>query len=79
MRTWSILGTCGACERVDSYPDHLARGLRNVDRHSGSSGYGAELMMLLCRKSFEPIAAGATPVHASTAHRALHHVVATAG
>ena len=68
----------GASERFDRYMNHLSEGLGHLDRHAGLKGYCTGLMLPLCRKSVEPMAARVDPMHASARHQALHHFVAKA-
>jgi SRSO17 transposase len=67
-----------ASERFDRYLEHVAEGLRHLDRHAGLRGYCTGLMLPLSRKSVEPMAARVDPMHASARHQALHHFVAQA-
>ena len=63
-------------EEFNLYIAHLSEGLGHADRHAGLSGYCTGLMLPLSRKSVEPMAARADPLHASARHQALHHFVA---
>ena len=63
-------------EEFNRYIAHLSEGLGHADRHAGLSGYCTGLMLPLSRKSVEPMAARADPLHASARHQALHHFVA---
>jgi len=68
----------GASERFDRYMEHVAKGLKHVDRHAGLKGYCTGLMLPLSRKSVEPMAARVDPMHASARHQSLHHFVSKA-
>ena len=63
-------------KEFNHYIAHLSEGLGHADRHAGLSGYCTGLMLLLSRKSVEPMAARVDPLHASARHQALHHFVA---
>jgi SRSO17 transposase len=52
----------------DSYMAHLMQGLGHVDRHAGLTGYCTGPTLALLRKSIEPIAARAGPLHVSAKH-----------
>lgn len=52
-------------KEFEHYMAHLAQGLGHADRHAGLSGYCTGLMLPLSRKSVEPMAARAGPLHAS--------------
>ncbi|VTY30041.1 DDE superfamily endonuclease [Xylophilus ampelinus] len=67
-----------AAERFDSHLEHLSEGLGHADRHAGLRAYCTGLMLLLSRKSVEPMAARVNPIHASARHQLLHHFVAKA-
>lgn len=65
-------------KEFDNYMACLMQGLGYADRHSGLTGYCTGLMLLLSRKSVEPIAARVDPLHASAKRQSLHHFVAKA-
>ena len=65
-------------QEFERYMVHLSEGLGHVDRHAGLRGYCSGLMSALKRKSVEPMAAQADPLHVRSRHQSLHHFVADA-
>ena len=60
----------------ERYLDHLCEVLGRVDRSSGLKDYCRGLMLPIARKSVEPLAAWADPLHVSAKHQSLQHFVA---
>ncbi|MGE5320910.1 MAG: IS701 family transposase, partial [Hyphomicrobiaceae bacterium] len=65
-----------ASRRFEEYMEHLAAGLGHMDRNVGLKDYCRGLMLPIQRKSVEPLAAHADPLHVSAKHQSLHHFVA---
>jgi SRSO17 transposase len=65
-----------ASRRFEEYLEHLAAGLGHMDRKVGLKDYCRGLMLPIQRKSVEPLAAYADPLHVSAKHQSLHHFVA---
>ncbi len=61
---------------LDAYFEYLCDALGHADRNAGLMDYCQGLMLPIERKSVEPIAAHADPMHASSKHQSLHHFVA---
>ena len=62
----------------DRYMTHLCAGLGYSARHQSLLEYCGGLMLPIQRKSVEPLAAHADPLHVPAKHQALHHFVANA-
>jgi SRSO17 transposase len=62
----------------DRYMAHLCEGLGYSTRHQSLLEYCSGLMLPIQRKSVEPLAAHADPLHVPAKHQALHHFVANA-
>jgi SRSO17 transposase len=60
----------------EQYIDQLCEALGHQDRHAGFADYSRGLMLPIERKSVEPLAAHTDPLHVSSQHQALHHLVA---
>jgi SRSO17 transposase len=60
----------------ERYIDQLCQVLGHQDRHAGFADYSRGLMLPLERKSVEPLAAHTDPLHVSSQHQSLHHLVA---
>jgi SRSO17 transposase len=65
-----------ASRRFEEYLEQLAAGLGHMDRNVGLKDYCRGLMLPIQRKSVEPLAAHADPLHVSAKHQSLHHFVA---
>ncbi len=63
----------------EQYINQLCEALGHQDRHAGFADYSRGLMLPLERKSVEPLAAHTDPLHVSSQHQALHHLVAMSG
>ena len=63
-------------EEFDVYLEHLCEALGHRDRHAGMKDYCRGLMLPIERKSVEPLAAHADPLHVRAKHQSLHHFVA---
>ncbi len=59
-----------------SYLEFLCEGLGHADRHGSLMDYCRGLMLPIARKSVEPLAAYADPMHVGAKHQSLHHFVA---
>ena len=66
----------GNLAELDHYLEHLCEVLGNVDRSTGLKDYCRGLMLPIARKSVEPLAACAEPLHVAAKHQSLHHFVA---
>ena len=64
-----------ACE-FERYINQLCEVLGHQDRHAGFADYSRGLMLPIERKSVEPLAAHTDPLHVSSQHQSLHHLVA---
>lgn len=64
--------------KFDLYIEHLCEALGHKDRHVGLQDYCCGLMLPIHRKSVEPLAAHADPLHVTAKHQSLHHFVAKA-
>jgi SRSO17 transposase len=62
----------------DRYMAHLCEGLGYSTRNQSLVEYCSGLMLPIQRKSVEPLAAHADPLHVRAKHQALHHFVANA-
>lgn len=62
----------------DRYMAYLCEGLGYSTRHQSLLEYCSGLMLPIQRKSVEPLAAHADPLHVPAKHQALHHFVANA-
>ena len=62
----------------DRYMAYLCEGLGYSTRHRSLLEYCSGLMLPIQRKSVEPLAAHADPLHVPAKHQALHHFVANA-
>jgi SRSO17 transposase len=60
----------------EQYINQLCEALGHQDRHAGFADYSRGLMLPIERKSVEPLAAHTDPLHVSSQHQALHHLVA---
>src|SRR5882724_13108060 len=60
----------------ERYIDQLCEVLGHQDRHAGFAAYSRGLMLPIERKSVEPLAAHTDPLHVSSQHQSLHHLVA---
>lgn len=60
----------------ERYINHLCEVLGHQDRHVGFTDYSRGLMLPIERKSVEPLAAHTDPLHVSSQHQSLHHLVA---
>ena len=60
----------------ERYVNHLCEVLGHQDRHAGFADYSRGLMLPIERKSVEPLAASTDPLHVSSQHQSLHHLVA---
>lgn len=60
----------------ERYINHLCDALGHQDRHAGFTNYSRGLMLPMERKSVEPLAAHTDPLHVSSQHQSLHHLVA---
>jgi len=60
----------------ERYMNHLCDVLGHQDRHAGFTDYSRGLMLPIERKSVEPLAAHTDPLHVSSQHQSLHHLVA---
>src|SRR3989337_1534347 len=60
----------------ERYIDQLCEALGHQDRHAGFADYSRGLMLPIERKSVEPLAAHTDPLHVSSQHQSLHHLVA---
>jgi len=60
----------------ERYIDQLCEVLGHRDRHAGFADYSRGLMLPIERKSVEPLAAHTDPLHVSSQHQSLHHLVA---
>jgi len=60
----------------ERYIDQLCQVLGHRDRHGGFADYSRGLMLPIGRKSVEPLAAHTDPLHVSSQHQSLHHLVA---
>lgn len=60
----------------ERYINHLCEVLGHRDRHAGFAHYSRGLMLPIERKSVEPLAAHIDPLHVSSQHQSLHHLVA---
>jgi SRSO17 transposase len=60
----------------ERYIDRLCEVLGHQDRHAGFANYSRGLMLPIERKSVEPLAAHTDPLHVSSQHQSLHHLVA---
>ena len=60
----------------ERYIDYLCEVLGHQDRHAGFADYSRGLMLPIERKSVEPLAAHTNPLHVSSQHQSLHHLVA---
>ena len=60
----------------ERYLNHLCQVLGHQDRHAGFADYSRGLMLPIERKSVEPLAANTDPLHVSSQHQSLHHLVA---
>jgi SRSO17 transposase len=60
----------------ERYMKYLCEALGHQDRHAGFADYSRGLMLPIERKSVEPLAAHTDPLHVSSQHQSLHHVVA---
>ena len=60
----------------ERYMKYLCEALGHQDRHVGFSDYSRGLMLPIERKSVEPLAAHTDPLHVSSKHQSLHHLVA---
>lgn len=63
---------------LERYFDDLCEVLGHADRHAGLRDYCQGLMLPIERKSVEPMAAHADPLHTRSKHQSLHHFVADA-
>lgn len=62
----------------DRYMAYMCEGLGYSTRHQSLLEYCSGLMLPIQRKSVEPLAAHADPLHVPAKHQALHHFVANA-
>src|SRR3989442_10304293 len=62
-------------DKFKRYMKYLCEPLVNGDRHSGFSDYSRGLMLLIERKSVEPLAAHTDLWRVSAKHQSLHHLV----
>ena len=60
----------------ERYINQLCEALGHQDRHAGFADYSRGLMLPIERKSVEPLAAHTDPLHVSSQHQSLHHLVA---
>src|SRR2546425_5197085 len=60
----------------ERYIKELSQALGHRDRHAGFAAYSRGLMLPIERKSVEPLAAHTDPLHVSSQHQSLHHLVA---
>lgn len=60
----------------ERYIEKLCEALGHRDRHGGFADYSRGLMLPIERKSVEPLAAHTDPLHVSSQHQSLHHLVA---
>src|SRR5438128_3594660 len=60
----------------ERYIKELSQALGHQDRHAGFAAYSRGLMLPIERKSVEPLAAHTDPLHVSSQHQSLHHLVA---
>src|SRR2546430_13700121 len=60
----------------ERYIRQLCAALGHRDRHAGFADYSRGLMLPIERKSVEPLAAHTDPLHVSSQHQSLHHLVA---
>jgi SRSO17 transposase len=60
----------------ERYVNYLCEVLGHQDRHAGFADYSRGLMLPIERKSVEPLAASTDPLHVSSQHQSLHHLVA---
>src|SRR5919106_3962291 len=60
----------------ERYINELSQALGHQDRHAGFADYSRGLMLPIERKSVEPLAAHTDPLHVSSQHQSLHHLVA---
>ena len=67
----------GNLAEFEHYLEHLCEVLGHVDRSTGLKDYCRGLMLPIARKSVEPLAACADPLHVASKHQSLHHFVAS--
>jgi len=60
----------------EQYINQLCEVLGHQDRHAGFADYSRELMLPIERKSCGTLAANTDPLHVSSKHQSLHHLVA---
>jgi SRSO17 transposase len=60
----------------ERYINRLCQVLGHRHRHAGFADHSRGLMLPIERKSVEPLAAHTDPLHVSTKHQSLHHLVA---
>ena len=56
----------------ERYLEHLCEVLGRSDRSTGLKDYCRGLMLPIARKSVEPLAACADPLHVASKHQSLH-------
>ena len=61
----------------ERYLEHLCEVLGRAERGTGLKDYCRGLMLPIARKSVEPLAACADPLHVASKHQSLHHFVST--
>ncbi|WP_301100250.1 IS701 family transposase, partial [Propionivibrio sp.] len=61
----------------ERYLEHLCEVLGRAERSTGLKDYCRGLMLPIARKSVEPLAAFADPLHVASKHQSLHHFVST--
>ena len=61
----------------ERYLEHLCEVLGRTERSTGLKDYCRGLMLPIARKSVEPLAACADPLHVASKHQSLHHFVST--
>lgn len=61
----------------ERYLEHLCEVLGRAERSTGLKDYCRGLMLPIARKSVEPLAACADPLHVASKHQSLHHFVST--
>jgi len=67
----------GNLAEFEHYLEHLCGVLGHVDRSKSLKDYCRGLMLPIARKSVEPLAACADPLHVASKHQSLHHFVAS--
>jgi len=67
----------GNAAEFERYLEHLCEVLGRAERSTGLKDYCRGLMLPIARKSVEPLAACADPLHVASKHQSLHHFVST--